>query len=114
MRPSPLYQLLRSGNLGVLDDLVDASADMRTREAKSHGVGHILAYVVEPPTEAGAYAATITTPAGKTQLTFNPDSPAARLLHSVGVTKIPAKRPVSAYVPLDIAVKLAEMAERPA
>lgn len=114
MRSPPLYQLIRSAKMGILDELVDSSMEVRRTEAKSHGVGHIYAYVVEPPTEAGAYAATITTPAGKTQLAFDPDSPAARLLHSAGVTKIPAKHPVSAYVPLDIAVKLAEMAERPA
>lgn len=100
--------------MGILDDLIDGAMERRRTEAKTHGVGHILAYVVEPPTEAGAYAATITTPAGKAQIAFDPDSPAARLLHSAGVTKIPAKHPVSAYVPLDIAVKLAEMAERPA
>ena len=114
MRSTPLYQLIKTHQMGILDELVDSAAECRRTEAKSHGVGHILAYVVEPPTEAGAYAATITTPAGKTQLAFDPDSPAARLLHSAGVTKIPAKKPVSAYVPLDIAIKLAELAERPA
>lgn len=114
MRSTPLYQLIRTHQMGILDELLDSAAECRRTEAKNHGVGHILAYVVEPPTVAGAYAATITTPAGRTQLAFDPDSPAARLLHSAGVTKIPAKHPVSAYVPLDIAIKLAEMAERPA
>lgn len=114
MRSTPLYQLIKTHQMGILDELIDSAAECRRTEAKSHGVGHILAYVVEPATEAGAYAATITTPAGITQLAFDPDSPAARLLHSAGVTKIPAKHPVSAYVPLDIAVKLAQMAERPA
>lgn len=115
MRGMPvLYQLVHSGQLGVLDDLVESSAGRRQVEAKSHGVGHVYAWVVEPPTDAGAYTATITTPAGRAQLAFDPDSPAARLLHSVGVTKIPAKKPVSAYIPLGVAVELARLAERPA
>ena len=45
---------------------------------------------------------------------FDPDSEASRILHSAGVTKISGKKPVSAYVPADIAVQLARMAERPA
>jgi len=114
MRGMPvLYQLVHSGQLGVLDDLAEASLGRRHAETKSHGVGHVLVSV-DPAGTLGAYQATITTPAGTAQLFFDPESPAFRLLHSAGVTKIPAKKPVSHYIPLDIAVQLARMAERPA
>ncbi len=110
---SPLFQLMRTKQLGVLDDLAEASLGRRHAETKSHGVGHVLVSV-DPAGTLGAYQATITTPAGTAQLFFDPESPAFRLLHSAGVTKIPAKKPVSHYIPLDIAVQLARMAERPA
>jgi len=47
-------------------------------------------------------------------LPFDPGTRAARLLHSVGVTKIPPREAVSRYIPLDVAVELARLAERPA
>lgn len=113
MRASPLSQLLRGHNLSVLDDLAESSANVRQVESKVRGLGHVLVSV-DPAGIAGAYRVTITTPAGTAQLSFDPDTPAQRLLHSVGVTKIPAKGPVSRYIPLDVAVELARLAERPA
>lgn len=110
---SPLSQLLRSGQLGTLDDLADSSLQVRRIEGAVRGVGHV-SVSVDPSGTLGAYQATITTPAGVAQLAFDPDSPASRLLHSAGVTKVPAKKPVSVYIPLGIAVQLARMAERPA
>ncbi len=109
----PLYQLLRSGQLGALDELATSSLQVRQIEGSVRGVGHVLVSV-DPTGQAGAYRATITTPAGTAQLSFDPDTPAQRLLHSAGITKISAKKPVSHYIPLDIAVQLARMAERPA
>ena len=110
---SPLYQLLRRGRLGVLDDLADSSLQVRQIEGSVRGVGHVLVSV-DPAGTAGAYQATITTPAGTAQLSFDADTPACRLLHSVGVTKIPLRKPVSQYIPLDVAIELARLAERPA
>jgi len=110
---SPLFQLMRTKQLGVLDDLAEASLGRRQAETRSHGVGHVLVSV-DPAGTLGAYQATITTEAGTAQLWFDPDSEASRILHSAGVTKISGKKSVSAYVPADIAVQLARMAERPA
>lgn len=114
MRGMPvLYQLVHSGQLGVLDDMAEASAKRRQAETKTLGVGHVLV-AVDPAGTLGAYRATITTPAGVADLPFDPDSQAARLLHSVGVTKIPPREAVSRYIPLDVAIELARLAERPA
>lgn len=110
---SPLFQLMRTKQLGVLDDLAEVSLGRRQAETRSHGVGHVLVSV-DPAGTVGAYRATITTPAGIADLPFDPDSQAARLLHSVGVTKIPPREAVSRYIPLDVAVELARLAERPA
>ncbi len=114
MRGMPvLYQLLRAGELDKLDELAASSLHVRQVESAAHGRGHVLVSV-DPSGQLGAYQATITTEAGTTQLWFDPDSEASRILHSAGVTKISGKKPVSAYVPADIAVQLARMAERPA
>ncbi len=114
MRGMPvLYQLLRAGELDKLDELAAASLRVRQVESAARGRGHVLVSV-DPSGQLGAYQATITTEAGTAQLWFDPESEASRILHSAGVTKISGKRPVSAYVPADIAVQLARMAERPA
>lgn len=110
---SPLYQLLHSKQLGVIDEMADDSMRRRKAEVKTLGVGHVIV-AVDPAGTVGAYRATITTPAGVADLPFDPDSQAARLLHSVGVTKIPPRETVSRYIPLDVAVELARLAERPA
>jgi len=60
---SPLFQLMRTKQLGVLDDLAEASLGRRHAETRSHGVGHVLVSV-DPAGTLGAYQATITTPAG--------------------------------------------------
>lgn len=111
MRTTPMYQLLHGGQLGQLDDLVDSSQAHRKAEARLHGVGHVTAWVCEASGATCAYTATITTPQATVQLDFDPDSPAARLLHKAGVSKIPAKAAVSAYVPLGIALALVQLAD---
>lgn len=110
---SPLFQLMRTKQLGVLDDMADVSQRRRQAEVKTLGVGYVVV-AVDPAGALGAYRATITTPAGIADLPFDPDSPAARLLHSVGVTRITSREAVSRYIPLDVAVELARLAERPA
>ena len=112
MRSSPLHQLFKTGQIDKIDEMASASVAIRQIETSARGVGHVLVSV-DPASEL-AYTAVITTEAGTATLGFDPDSPAARLLHSVGVTKIPATKPVSAYIPADVAIQLARMAERPA
>lgn len=113
MRGMPvLYQLLRAGELDKLDELAAASLHVRQTESAVRGVGHVLVSV--DLAGAQAYTAVVTTEAGTATIGFDPESEAARLLHSVGVTKIPPRQAVSRYIPLDVAVELARLAERPA
>ena len=111
MRGMPvLYQLLRQGQLGTLDDLAESSLNVRQAESKARGIGHVLVSV-DPAGAMGAYVATITTPEARVTMAFDPDSAPYRLLQEAGVSKIPPRGAVSRYIPLDIAVMLVNIAD---
>ena len=106
---SPLHQLVRAGELDTLDELAAAGLHARQAESAVRGVGHVLVSVDVAGVQA--YTAVVTTEAGTATIGFDPESEAARLLHSVGVTKICADKPVSKFIPADIAAKLIGLAD---